>query len=113
MRAIFIDAVKQEVREETLTEPTLKAFYKLIGCQLVDLVRIDDQNDLWVDDEGLLHNPENFFIYGDSSPLAGNGVITANDGGGHTIATTMSVEDVKAKVKFLSVQELQEKLGLE
>lgn len=35
----------------------LASLYRLIGCNSVDLVRLDDDLDMWVDDEGSFGTP--------------------------------------------------------
>lgn len=35
----------------------LASLYRLIGCDAVDLVRLDDDLDMWIDDEGAIGNP--------------------------------------------------------
>jgi hypothetical protein len=78
MRAVFVNAAEKRL-EDIEIEKGLQPLYDMIGCDLVDLVHLGD-DDLFVDDEGLLKaRPESpFFRIGDVT-LAGNGVIVGCD----------------------------------
>ena len=52
MKAILIDAVEKTVSEVNY-ENTLEHAYRLLRCDLVDVVHVDDDV-MFVDDEGLL-----------------------------------------------------------
>lgn len=114
MKAILIDVEAQELRYVDVIKEngsSLQSMYDQIGCDLVEVINIDDQNDLFVDEEGLLKLDENskFFLYdGFPQPLAGNGLILgleANEG--ETIATTLTLEEVAEKVIFADIQTLK------
>ena len=73
--AIWIDS---ETRTTTMVDitPELKSYYDLIHTDVIDAVRLDNADLVYVDDEALLKNPKHFFsINGAYPPLAGNGVI--------------------------------------
>lgn len=109
MRALVIDPVKFTV-EEVEYDNKLATAYRLLSdpengieCDLVQPVSIDDKNDIYVDEEGLLKNPQHFFMI-DSypDPLAGRGlVIGAPDRRGNTTAAKISLEDMRRKVIWL------------
>ena len=68
------------------------------------MVRIDDVNSIFVDDEGLLRQNQLYFEYSASGrvfQLAGNGLILGVDDEGNSISPTLTVEDVEGKVNFL------------
>lgn len=67
IKGILIDVYNKKV-EEIEFERSLENFYKLIKCDLVTTAPMDVNNDLVVDDEGLLKNPDHFFSY-DKIPL--------------------------------------------
>jgi len=73
---------------------------------------------LFVDDEGLLKNPEHFFlwevekgIYVDEKikwrSFAGNGIIVGTDTNGESVDCTLSMADVTKKIAFVNVREIQ------
>jgi hypothetical protein len=108
-KAIFINAKDKTVTEVELeNKGTLQQMYKLIGCELVAGLALNDHNDLWIDDEGLLCSPNNFFtIKGFPQPLAGNAIILGvNHLTGKDKSATMKVEEVKSLVTFLDVTEV-------
>jgi len=102
MKAILIDVKTQEVKEVEY-DNTLQNIYDLIDCRAFDIVRIDDANDIFVDDEGLLKDNLYFEYSGKEriAQLAGSGLVLGYNQEGETIATTLTVEDVKGKVRFL------------
>lgn len=61
-------------------------------------------NTLYVDEEGMLKNPESFFyIEGAYQPFAGNGVIAGFDAKeGRDTDLSITVEAVRNRVRFLS-----------
>ena len=102
MKAILIDVKTQEIKEVE-HDDTLQNIYDLINCRAFDLVRIDDVNSIFVDDEGILKD-NLYFEYSVSDrvfQLAGNGLVLGVDDEGNSISTTLTVEDVEGKVNFL------------
>ena len=102
MKAILIDVKTQEIKEVE-HDNTLQNIYDLIDCRAFDLVRIDDVNSIFVDDEGILKDNLYFEYSGSENvfKLAGNGLILGVDDEGNSISPTLTVEDVKGKVNFL------------
>ena len=103
MKAILIDVIKQEVKEVE-HDDTLKSIYNLVDCGTFDVVRIDDINSIYIDDEGLFIEDQLYFNYKgttDSVSLAGNGLILGVDDEGETISPTLMLEEVEQAVTFL------------
>ena len=103
VKAILIDVKNQEVKEVE-HDNTLQNIYDLIDCRVFDSVRIDNVNSIFVDDEGILKD-NLYFQYSGSNgifQLAGNGLLLGIDDEGNSISPTLTVEDVKDKVRFLS-----------
>jgi hypothetical protein len=104
MKAIIIDSKKQEIRE-TEIDGKLAGLQAAVGGY-IELVRLEDEQDLYVNEEGLLHGEQKFFFYhGAHQPFAGNGIICGHDDEGNTTGTSMQVEAVRARVKFLNAHE--------
>jgi len=102
MKAILIDVKTQEVKEVE-HDGEIQNIYNLIDCRAFDIVRIDDVNDIFVDDEGILKD-NLYFEYSVNDrvfQLAGSGLVLGYNKKGETIGTTLTVEDVKGKVNFL------------
>ena len=70
MKAILIDVYNKDIKEVEY-DGTLDFIYFNLACRTFDVVRIDDVNSIFVDDEG------------------------------NSISPTLNVEDVKGKVSFL------------
>ena len=103
MKALLIDVKNQEVTEVE-HDDTLESIYNHINCRTFDVVRIDDVNSIYIDDEGLFVEDQLYFKYigtTDSVSLAGNGLILGVDDEGETIEPTLTLEHVKSKVSFL------------
>ena len=81
--------------------------YKIIGCDLVDLVEIEVEGkfyDVYCDDEFLLKdNPVPTLFIDNENVLCGNLVFTTRDEEGKVAEITN--DDVKKLTKFLSNQE--------
>ena len=78
--------------------------YRLLDCQLVDVVRdAIPGHDVWVDDEGLLFEDEapNGLFYSKltGQTLAGLGLVLSSNQEGDCTAATCSAEDVAKYVQ--------------
>lgn len=107
MKAILIDPF-----EKTVTEVDHNGNYRQIYTLLshpehrVDcftVVQIENDDAIFVDDEGLLKDPKHFFVWrGYPQPLAGKGLILGTNDEGDSVDAVISVEDVKKRVSFRS-----------
>ena len=103
MKAILIDVHTQSITEVE-HDNTLDNIYELLNCRTFDVVRIDEVNSIYIDDEGLFVDDQLFFEYGgdaQSVRLAGNGLILGVDDEGNSISPTTTIEEVKGRVGFL------------
>ena len=100
IRGILINPADQTVTEVILNQNDyLQGINENLDCQLVDRIVLDDQNDLWVDDEG-------FMVRG--NPLstlqrewfAGRGLILGYDDEGNSVNTTKTIVDVISELTF-------------
>lgn len=102
MRWIVIDSERKEVREVNIVEPSLDAMQSIVDGLIERAHEIDDVNEIYVNEEGLLGNPQHFFFYeGAHQPFAGSGVVVGHDNRGNTVATTLTLNEVKKKVRFM------------
>ena len=100
MKAYLIDSQARTVTE-TDYNGDYRHIYKLIGVETFTVVRINDYDSVFVDDEGLLNNPRYFFtLKGYPQPLAGNGLVLGCDDEGESVEPRMSLEDLRAVVGF-------------
>jgi len=105
MRAILIDPVTSAVTEIDI-DGSLQSMYDAIGCDLVEAVRCDNGDTLWLDEEGLIyHKGHGGFVYYDSvqreNVLAGRGLILGVTKGGSNKDCVSKLESVKDNVKFV------------
>ena len=82
---------------------------RLIGCDMFTCVTISDRETIYVDDEGLLKNPQFFFKHSNyPDPLAGNGLILGFDmKSGDSKDTAYLPIDVAKVTEFYSINDLQ------
>ena len=101
MKAILIDPFAETV-EVVDYSGNWEDIGGLLECRYFDVVRIDDSETLYVDDEGLYAENQRFFRWdGYHSPLAGRALILGTDEEGESIDTDMEPEDVEKLVTFL------------
>jgi hypothetical protein len=109
MRAIFIDSKNKTVSEIQIKD--WKEIAPKLGCDLFTCVNLpEDGETLYIDDEGLLTiNEESTFllINGYPEPLAGNGIILGTKGNGDSKNSSLTLEEVRENVRFLSLREVQ------
>ena len=100
MKAILIDPFAETV-EVVDYSGNWEDIGDLLECRWFDVVRIDDSETLYVDDEGLYAENQRFFTWDGYKPLAGRGLILGTDEEGESIDTDMELEDVEKLVTFL------------
>ena len=106
IKAIIIDPFLQIVKE-TEIEDDLDGLQGGVGGHNIETaLYIDDSNVMFVDSEGLFHTDQQFFVYGEQFPLAGQAVIVGTGKDGDTIGTTLTALDVAKKVGFHTVSEI-------
>ena len=108
MRAIFINSKERKV-EEIDFNGDFREIQKQLDVDCFTCVGIDDDNTLYVDDEGLMNGTQDFFDMGLHQPFAGNGLILGTDEMGESSDATMEVPEVRF-LDMLQVM-LQSKLG--
>ena len=102
MKAILINP-----HEETITEVeysgNYKEIYSLIDCRTFDCVRITPNEDMYIDDEGLLMDNQRYFtLLGTGlNNFAGKALLLSHDDEGETTATNWTLQDVKNMVQWL------------
>ena len=99
MKAILINPFDTTIK---VTEYTgnYKEIYDLIGCRSFDCVRLTIENDMYIDDEGLLIDNQRYFSIKDRN-YAGKALLLAHDDEGESIATTFTLQEAKDMVQFL------------
>ena len=93
--ALLLDPAAATIRpDEIQSANALATFYRLIGCNLIDRVWLDDTHLAYVDDEGLTQCATGLWSLKDSdmSPVAGRAIIVADDGEGGDTTPTEPIE---------------------
>lgn len=113
MNAILIDVHNETVRMvEVSKENTLRDMYKHLGCEMVEVAHNFDHkaDSIYVDEEGLftMNDDSKFFsIEGGHQPFIGNGLVMGiNYMTGESVDVHITVEEIRAKVKFHTMREI-------
>ncbi len=102
LHAIKIDVEKQQVYAVSIPN-TLQDIYQAIDCQTIDFVRECTlrKEDLIVDDEALLQEPQPLSFEINGRVLTGNALVVGVDlKEGETTDCLSSVEEIQAQVRF-------------
>jgi hypothetical protein len=108
MRGILIDPFTRSV-SEIETSGKLLEIYELLGVDLITAVSLNENQSLFLDDEGLMvpkANQEYWNWKGSNQPYAGRGLILGLDSDGDNVSTTMSGLEVAALVSFLDKEDI-------
>lgn len=111
MRAIWINPALKIIQEVTINpESELEDLQARVSGYIELAHRFDNQDVLFVNEEGLLHNPQHFFtIPGGHQPFAGNGIIVGTnpmkpeDSGD----AKTDLEELKKSVQFYTIEEVR------
>jgi hypothetical protein len=103
MRAILIDPYTRTVTEIE-NDGTLDGLYKAIQCEMVEAIRVGNNETMWLDEEGFLSEGRPVFRLGDNAQaLAGRAVILG-DKDGESTPTKLAVAAVAAAVKWTDLE---------
>ena len=105
MRAIIINPEDRTITE-TEIDGSLKSLQQIVGG-LIDPVYqgLDEPHHCYVNEEGLLDDPQYFFMFKDGhQPLAGHGVILSTTDDGGEAPCTLSLDWVKERVTFMNLE---------
>ena len=117
-KGILIDVQNRTITEVEVTKDSndseLQSMYNHIKCGMVECVSLNDENDVWVDEEGLLTlSPFSMFFKteGYHEFLCGNGLVLGFDEeNGDSSDTTLTIDDVKSKVTFHTLNEVRRQM---
>lgn len=106
MKAIHINPKTQTIREIEIPnngDELNPAIYAILECQLFDVVRLEDGDGIFVDDEGLLKDePGPFFtLWGYPNPIAGHGLVLGCDQDGNSCAPVVTAQELRDRVVWL------------
>lgn len=103
MNVIIIDPHAKTITEVEHTGG-LDSIYHLTKCSCITAVNIDFVNTMYLDDEGLINDsPKAFFtLEGHPQPYVNHGMVIGTNDEGDDIATTLTLEEVKRMVTFVT-----------
>lgn len=104
MRAILINSEAETVTQVEHSGD-YRDIYRLCGFDTFTTLDLGDGETLYIDDEGLLKNPEHFFAlvgpdFRFDQLLAGNGLILATNDEGESVGSTLALDLVRQNVRF-------------
>ena len=105
MRAIIVNS-KDRTITETDIDGSLNTLQKIVGGLIEPVSHgLDDNHHCYVNEEGLLNDPQSFFMFtGGHQPLAGNGVILSSTDDGAEAPCILSLDCVKERVTFMDLE---------
>jgi hypothetical protein len=110
-KAIFIDVVKQEVSEISMSDnwqdiaPQIGNGCRLFCCP----VTFDNNDSLFADDEAILHDEMvgGFYLEGFRIPILNNALIMGADEEGDTTDCKTTVESIKSQIRFVTREDAE------
>jgi Domain of unknown function (DUF3846) len=105
MRAIIVNS-KDRTITETEIDGSLKSLQNIVGGLIEPVYQgLDEPHHCYVNEEGLLNDPQYFFMFTDGhQPLAGNGVILSSTGDGDEAPCTLPIDWVNGRVTFMDLE---------
>ena len=102
MKAILINPFDQTIKETEYTGD-YREIYDLVSCRTFDCVRLTPNEDMYIDDEGLLMDNQRYFtLLGTGlNNFAGKALLLSHDDEGETTATNWTLQRVKNMVQWL------------
>ena len=101
MKGILINPFDETIKEVVYTG-NIQEIYDLIDCRTFDVVRLNNRDDMYIDDEGLLIDNRYFTLLGTGlNNFAGKALLLSHDDEGETTATNWTLQRVKDMVEWL------------
>ena len=83
MRAFLIDPDQLTVDQIEFEYSGIQDLYRVLGCDTFQVATsLENEDALYVDEEGLLKNSKCFFHFSGTQPLAGKGLLAGTDDNG-------------------------------
>lgn len=105
MRAIIINS-KERTITATDVDGSLNSLQQVVGGMIEPVSQgLDEYHHCYVNEEGLLDDPQHFFMFKDGhQPLAGNGIILSSTDDGGEAPCTLLLDWVKERVSFMDLE---------
>jgi hypothetical protein len=102
MKAYLINPFEKSITEVE-HNGDYKQIYTFIDCDTFDVVRMDDGDGIYVDDEGLLKSGQQFFALPSLRPdaaFAGKGLVLGCDDQGDSTSPKITLDELAKLVQF-------------
>ena len=99
MKGILINPFDETIKEVVYTGD-YREIYDLVECRTFDAVRLNNEDDMYIDDEGLLVNNQRFFSIRGGN-YGGKALLLSHDDEGDSASTTFTLEEVKDMIEWL------------
>lgn len=108
IKGIFIDAQTKSVSSIVLKKDSVyEALKKWVGSPFTVGTILENEDTVFVDDEGLINGTRYFFeLEGAHQPFAGNALIFGSDTEGDSISVKSKLDAIRRRVTFLSALEV-------
>ena len=112
MKMYIIDAENRNIREAEYTG--LESLQSAVGGYIETAFNFPNDDAAFVNEEGLYQGYQfGFMIKGAHQPFLGNGVVVGTDTAtGDTTEVKMSLPELQAQVKFVSLQDMRRMYGV-
>jgi hypothetical protein len=101
IKGILINPFDETIKEIEYSGD-YKEIYNFIDCRTFDCAMFNYENDLYIDDEGLLVDNQRYFRMVEiGANYAGKALVLGHDDEGETISTTLTLQMVKDVVQWL------------
>lgn len=107
MKGILINPEEKTI-DVVEVEDTLESIHHHIEAGTFDTVRIEHNDVIYVDDEGLYNKHDYFAIEGFPNPLAGRGLVLGTDYEGYSTDPIHDLLAIANMVRFISYEEALE-----
>ena len=99
MKGILINPFDETIKEVVYTGD-YREIYDLVECRTFDCVSLDNEDDMYIDDEGLLMDNQRFFSINGRN-YGGKGLLLSHDDEGETTGTNLDLQMVKDMIQWL------------
>ena len=110
MKGILIDPHEEEISEVEVGDG-IHEIYRVIDANLFDIATLNEEDTMYIDDEGLLKENRYFSFpvqVGGRRNFAGKALILSYNNEGDTFSTRLTVNDVEKRIKWLPEDHVEE-----
>ena len=113
IKVIRIDSAERRIHEVEIESDNTEHICEQVGCRLFDIVRLENGDAIFIDDEGLLTATDQnawFAIDEYNGILVGNGLVIGSNDMGEGVDAKTTIEDLENRIKFGKLVEVDGRL---